>query len=81
MKRKRDSYDASFKLKAVACAEASNNCAASRQFNIDEKLIRTWRLKKEELQVMPKSKKAQRLGKCLFSVLETDLNKQDFGMP
>ena len=30
---------------------------------------------KKELQAMPKSKKARRSGKCLFSALETDLNE------
>lgn len=74
LKQKRKSYAAGFKLKVISFAEESNNCAASRQFGIDEKLIRDWRKNKAKLENIPKSKKALRYGKTPFSELEKDLN-------
>uniref|UniRef100_A0A674I2H4 DDE-1 domain-containing protein n=1 Tax=Terrapene triunguis TaxID=2587831 RepID=A0A674I2H4_9SAUR len=40
IKRKRSSYHAAFKLKVVEYAEANNNCAAAREFCINEKQVR-----------------------------------------
>ncbi|OOZ66168.1 hypothetical protein BOW47_12420, partial [Solemya velum gill symbiont] len=59
-KRKRSSYDAAFKLKAVEFAEENGNRAAGRKFDISEKLVRDWRKQKEELLEMPKTKRARR---------------------
>ena len=42
-KRKRYAYDAAFKSKVVNYAEATNNCAAAREFCVDEKQVREWR--------------------------------------
>ena len=48
-KRKRNSYDVSFKLKVVDFAEGSSNCAAEREFGVTEKTVRDWRMKEEKL--------------------------------
>jgi transposase-like protein len=36
-------HTAKFKLQVVKFAEESNNCSASREFGINEKLVRDWR--------------------------------------
>uniref|UniRef100_A0A8C0J9M6 Brinker DNA-binding domain-containing protein n=1 Tax=Chelonoidis abingdonii TaxID=106734 RepID=A0A8C0J9M6_CHEAB len=46
-----------FKLKVVDYAEANNNCAATREFCINEKQVREWRKNKTTLKDMPRSKK------------------------
>lgn len=46
-KRKRMSYDVSFKLKVVEFAEKKSNCAAEREFGVTEKMVRDWRNKKD----------------------------------
>ena len=56
-KRKRASYDAAFKLRVIEFAENSNNCAAMREFDINEKLVRDWRKNKPKLVDAPKSEK------------------------
>uniref|UniRef100_A0A8C3FGD8 Brinker DNA-binding domain-containing protein n=1 Tax=Chrysemys picta bellii TaxID=8478 RepID=A0A8C3FGD8_CHRPI len=53
---KRSSYHAAFELKVVEYAEANNNCAAAREFCINEKQVREWR-KNKTLKDMPRSKK------------------------
>uniref|UniRef100_A0A674IUQ6 Brinker DNA-binding domain-containing protein n=1 Tax=Terrapene triunguis TaxID=2587831 RepID=A0A674IUQ6_9SAUR len=40
IKRKRSAYHAAFKLKVAEYAEANNNCAAAREFCINEKQVR-----------------------------------------
>lgn len=57
-KQKRSSYEAGFKLKVVSRAEESNNCIASREFCVSEKLVRDWRKMKADLEKIPKDKKA-----------------------
>ena len=42
-KRKRMSYEASFKLKVVKAAEETSNLEAARHFGVDESNIRRWR--------------------------------------
>ena len=49
-KRKRNSYDVSYKLKVVEFAKGSSNCAAEREFGVTEKMVRDWRMKEEKLQ-------------------------------
>ena len=46
--RKR-SFDAAFKLQVVAFAEKSSNRGAVRQFKVDEKRVREWKLQKRKL--------------------------------
>ncbi|XP_046572797.1 zinc finger protein 502-like isoform X2 [Haliotis rubra] len=69
-KRKRHAYDASFKLRAVARAEATNNCAAAREFEIDERQVRNWRKEKASLMEMPKNKQSRRFTLSPFIQLE-----------
>ena len=41
--RKRLKYDSGFKLKVVKFVSKNNNCAAAREFGVNEKLVRDWR--------------------------------------
>ena len=51
-------YSASFKLQVVKFAsDNSNNSAASRKFGIDEKLVRDWRRKIDNIMVERSFKK------------------------
>lgn len=51
---KRMKYTAKFKLQVVKLARESNKCAASREFGVNEKLVRDWRKQVEKLKCMPK---------------------------
>ena len=42
MKRKRNSYEAGFKLRVAELAEINGNSKAARENNFDEKLVRDW---------------------------------------
>ena len=44
VKRKCSSYDAAYKLQVVDFAERSCNAEAERQFGVNEKQIREWRM-------------------------------------
>ena len=61
---KRKSYDVSFKLKAVECAEKKSKLAAAREMGVDGKQIRQWCKQKAELAGLKKkgtsSRKRQR---------------------
>ncbi|KAG8173319.1 hypothetical protein JTE90_003634 [Oedothorax gibbosus] len=59
-KRKRFSYEASFKLKVFLRAEEANNKVAAREFGVHEKSVREWRTLKG---VLKKSKKAAKAAK------------------
>ena len=64
-------YSASFKLQVVKFAsDNSNNSAASRKFGIDEKLVRDWRRKIDNIKSLPKTKCAGRGRKCQWPELE-----------
>ena len=41
--RKRLKYDAGIKLKVVVFAKKKNNCAAAREFGVNDKLVCDWR--------------------------------------
>ena len=70
-KVKRMKYSASFKLQVVKFAsDNSNNSAASRKFGIDEKLVRDWRRKIDNIKSLPKTKCADRGRKCQWPELE-----------
>ena len=56
-KRKRASHDAAFKLRVIEFAENSKNCAAIREFDINEKLVKDWRRNKSTLVDTSKSEK------------------------
>ena len=53
-------YSAKFKLQVVNFAEKTNNCAASRKFGVNEKLVRDWKRNATQLAVMPRNKCANR---------------------
>ena len=59
---KRMSYTVAFKLQVVELAEKSGNRSAAREHGINEKLIRDWRKKKAELEVLPRTARLKRLG-------------------
>ena len=64
-------YSASFKLQIVKFAsDNSNNSAASWKFGIDEKLVRDWRRKIDNIKSLPKTKCADRGRKCQWPELE-----------
>ena len=75
MSSKRSKYSAKFKLCMVRFAEQSNNCAASREFCVNEKLVRDWRRQVEKLKFMPKNKCADRGKRCQWPDLEENLVK------
>ena len=69
-------YSASFKLPVVKFAsDHSNNSAASRKFGIDEKLVRDWRRKIDNIKSLPKTKCADRGRKCQWPELEKKVVK------
>ena len=74
-KRKRNSYDAGFKLKVVAYAEERNNVRAAEHFGVTEKMVRDWRKKKLQLESMPKTKRANRTGFSHYPDMEKDLKE------
>ena len=51
-------------------SDNSNNSAASRKFGIDEKLVRDWRRKIDNIKSLPKTKCADRGRKCQWPELE-----------
>ena len=69
-------YSASFKLQVVKFAsDNSNNSAASRKFGIDEKLVRDWRRKIDNIKSLPKTKCADRGRKYQWPELEKKVVK------
>ena len=66
-------YSAKLKLQVVKFAEDSNNCAASREFSVNEKLVRDWRRQVEKLKCMPRNKCANRGKQCQWPELEDSL--------
>ena len=69
-------YSASFKLQVVKFAsDNSNNSAASRKFGIDEKLVRDWRRKIDNIKSLPKTKCANCGRKCQWPELEKKVVK------
>ena len=73
MPSKRMKYTAKFKLQVVKFAQETNNCAASREFCVNEKLVRDWRKQIEKLKCMPKNKCSNRGKKCQWPQLEDKL--------
>ncbi|XP_037502280.1 zinc finger protein 358 [Rhipicephalus sanguineus] len=45
----RRSYTATFKRAAILHAEETNNCAAGRKFGVSERIVRQWRLQRNEI--------------------------------
>ncbi|KAG7172036.1 Pogo transposable element-like 83, partial [Homarus americanus] len=63
-------YEACFKLKVIAYAQSHNNCAASREYGVTEKMVRDWRSKEHLLRSMPRNKCAMRRGTAHWPILE-----------
>ncbi|KAG7164918.1 Pogo transposable element-like 15, partial [Homarus americanus] len=59
----RRKFTAMFKLRVIAYAEQTNNCAAAREFKVSEKSVRDWKKLSAQLKLLPKNKCANR-GKC-----------------
>ena len=72
---KRRKYEASFKLKVIEVAKASNNCAAARTFDVTEKLVRDWRKNEDKLRNMPKQKCTTRRESIRWPELEDHVAK------
>jgi len=73
LKRKRSSYNASFKLKVINQAESIGNRAAAREYGVPEKNVRSWRMKKESILEMPRAKRTCRHGLAKYPELEKEL--------
>ena len=72
---KRQSYTVSDKLRIVNFAEQHGNRAAEREFGVSESNVRLWRKTKENLEKMPRLKRANRGKKAAWPELEIDLLK------
>lgn len=73
---KRMKYSAKYKLLVIKFAEETNNCAAARKYNVNEKLVRDWRKNADKLSQMPKSKCADRGKTCQWLVTSAWNEKQ-----
>ena len=74
-KRKRMSYDITFKSKVIAFAEEKSNCAAECEYGVSEKMVRDWRSKKDKLMKQPKTVKKIRMGLSPYDDLEKELSE------
>ena len=70
---KRQSYTVSDKLRIIDIAEQHGNRAAERQFEVSESNVRLWRKSKENLEKMPRLRRANHGKKAAWPGLETDL--------
>ena len=70
---KRQSYTVSDKLRIIQFAEQNGNRAAERKFGVSESNVRLWRKSKENLEKMPRLKRANRGKKAAWPELEIDL--------
>ena len=66
-------YTAKFKFQVVKFAKETNNCTASWEFCVNEKLVRDWRKQLEKLKCMPKNKCSNQGKKCQWPELEDKL--------
>ena len=73
MPPKRMKYEARFKMKVVEFAQNMNNSAAARRFGVNEKLVRDWRKNIDKIKLLPRTKCADRSGKCHWPELEESL--------
>lgn len=70
---KRQSYTVSDKLRIIQFAEQNGNRAAEREFGVSESNVRLWRKSKENLEKMPRLKRANRGKRAAWPELEIDL--------
>ena len=61
------------KLRIIQFAEQNGNRAAEREFSVSESNVRLWRKSKENLEKMPRLKRANRGKKAAWPELEIDL--------
>lgn len=73
MPSRRMKYTAKFKFQVVKFAKETNNCTASWEFCVNEKLVRDWRKQIEKLKCMPKNKCSNQGKKCQWPELEDKL--------
>ena len=73
MSSKRMKYSTTFKLQVIKFAQESTNCAAGREFCINEKFVRDWRKQVEKLKCMLKNKCSNRGKPCQWPELEDKL--------
>lgn len=73
MPSKQMKYTAKFKFQVVKFAKETNNCTASWEFCVNEKLVRDWRKQIEKLKCMPKNKCSNHGKKCQWPELEDKL--------
>ena len=71
----RRSYNVSFKLKTVECAEKKSKEAAAREMGVDSKMIREWCKQKQMLTSLKKKGASSRKRQCGAGrkVLDVDL--------
>ena len=70
---KRQSYTVSDKLRIINFAEQHGNRAAEREFGVSESIVRFWPKSKDNLEKMPRLKRANRGKKAAWPDLEVDL--------
>ena len=70
---KHQSYTVSDKLRIIQFAEQNGSRAAEREFGVSESNVRLWRKSKENLEKMPRLKRANRGKKAAWPELEVDL--------
>ena len=75
-KRKRFSYEASFKLKVISHAELHGNRAAGRFYDVNECSVRLCVKTKQQISSISKTKHACRLAVCPFISFEADLKSK-----
>ena len=73
--QKRMKYEAKFKIKVVEFAQSTNNSAAARKYGVNEKLVRDWRKNSDKIKALPRTKCADRSGKCQWPELEENIAK------
>ncbi|KAF4794406.1 pogo transposable element with KRAB domain-like protein [Turdus rufiventris] len=73
--QRRVAYDADFKLKAINHAKEHGNRSASREFNINESMVRKWRKQEDDLCLAKKTKKSFRGNKAKWPQLEDRLER------
>ena len=74
---KQKSYDVSFKLKAVECAEKKSKEAAAREMGVDSKRIREWCKQKQMLASLKKKGASSRKRQCGAGRKALDVDLED----
>ncbi|TWW61075.1 hypothetical protein D4764_05G0011650 [Takifugu flavidus] len=67
---KQHAYEAYFKMQAIENAAENGNRAAARHFNVNESMVRKWRIQESELRQVRKTKLSFRGNKARWPKLE-----------